>query len=140
MLESQQSDPSRLNCEVVSTGELSSGHLQQQHSKTEHVHLGTLLGWVGGLWCCIGRVARPCSGHQSSEVGRAVVRELGHPGSLGGCWVEENVGTAHVSVEDEVRSDQVHVVESQGHVAADCCDLCLSETTSPEDVPEAGAH
>ena len=97
---------------------MSSCHLHQQNTITEDIHLGALQGWVGSLWCCIGRVSRAGCGHSLDKVSRAIVREFGEPGHVG-AQVQENISAAHISVQDGVGLGEVQVVQSSGNVTAD---------------------
>ena len=93
-------------------------HLHQQNTKAVDVHLGRLESWVSGLGGSVHWTAGILGLQLTLEVGSAVVRDLGQPASIRS-WLEEDVGTAEVSVDDGVRGHVVEVVEGTGHVGCD---------------------
>ena len=70
---------------------------------------------------------------------RAVVRHFGSPRVVG-AWLQENVGTADVPVDDRVWSHEVEVVQNSCHVQADGGDLMERDGSLLQHCSEAGGQ
>ena len=72
--------------------------------------------------CSIYRITRSGSPQPLEQVDRAIVRDFGPPVVIGP-RLQQDIGTADITVDNGVRMHHVEIVEGSGHIQADRGDL-----------------
>ena len=123
----------------VNVRESSCACFNQEDTETEDVHFGRLSWWKLCLRGGIGGVARDSCLQFPDKVDWTVVGYFCPPGVVGG-WIQKDIGTADVSMDDGIWFHQVEVVEGPGHIETDGDDLLLWEVSLSENSSQTGGH